>query len=116
MVAPLIALTGKDAAKALNWNAWGEAELIAFEHLKEALVSAPILAVLDPDKPFQVHTDAFVVGTGGVLMQEGRIIAYISSMFFSAERNYSTMEQKPLGLIRALQAWRCYLEMSTETE
>jgi hypothetical protein len=116
MVAPLTALTGKDAAKAFNWNAWGQAELTAFERLKEALVSAPVLAVPDRDKPFQVHTDASVVGTGGVLLQEGRIIANTSSKFTSAEHNYSTMEQELLNLIWALQAWRCYLEMSTETK
>ena len=116
MVAPLTALTGNDAAKAFNWDAWGQAELTAFERLKEALVSAPVLAVPDRDKPFQVHTDASVVGTGGVLLQEGRIIAYTSSKFTSAEHNYSTMEQELLNLIWALQAWRCYLEMSTETK
>ena len=116
VVAPLTALTGKEAAKAYDWNAWGQVELTAFEQLKEALITAPVLAVPDRDLPFQVHTDASVVGTGGVLLQNGRVVAYTSTKFSQAEFNYSTPEQELLALVRALQAWRCYLEMSTEAQ
>ena len=57
-----------------------------------------------------------MVGTGGVLLQGGRVVAYTSSKFTQAEVNYATTEQELLALVRALQAWRCYLEMCTETE
>jgi len=87
---------GPGDIEAFNWDAWGQAELTTFECLKEAVVSAAVLAVHDCDKPFQVHTNASVVGTGGVLLQEGRI-AYTSSKFTSEEHNYSTMEQELLG-------------------
>ena len=40
----------------------------------EALISAPVLAVPDRDQPFQVHTDASVVGTGGVLVQGSCVV------------------------------------------
>jgi len=116
LVAPLTALTSKDAAKGFDWNAWGQAELTAFEQLKKALVEAPVLVVPDRDLPFQVHTDASVVGTGGVLMQVGRVVAYTSTKFAPAEFNYTTTEQECLALMRALQAWRCYLELCTKTE
>jgi hypothetical protein len=79
MVAPLTALTSKDTARQYKWDDWGQAELTAFEQLKEALTSAPVLAVPDRDQPFQVHTDASVVGTGGVLVQGGRVVAYTGS-------------------------------------
>jgi len=65
VVAPLTALCSKDAAAAYDWNRWGQAELTAFHDLKRALTTAPVLAVPDRDRPFQVHTDASVVGTGG---------------------------------------------------
>ena len=116
MVAPLTALTSKAAAQAFNWNDWGQAELTAFKQLKHALISAPVLAVPDRDSPFQVHTDASVVGTGGVLLQGGRVVAYSSTKFTPAEKNYGTPEQELLGLIRALQVWRCYLEGCEEAE
>ena len=42
--------------------------------------------------------------------KQGRPIAYFSSRFSSAERNYTTGEQELLGIIKALKEWRCYLE------
>jgi hypothetical protein len=47
IVAPLTALTSKEAAKQYTWNDWGQVELTAYELLKEALITAPVLAVSD---------------------------------------------------------------------
>ena len=87
---------------------------MVFEQIKESLCSAPVLALPDFNKPFSVLTDASLLGTGGVLMQESRPVAYTSSKFSSAERNYTTTEQEMLAVVRALQEWRCYLEGSPE--
>ena len=43
-------------------------------------------------------------------MQGDNVIAYTSSKFNPAERNYSTGEQELLGVIKAMQEWRCYVE------
>ena len=43
-------------------------------------------------------------------MQGGNVIAYTSSKFNPAERNYSTGEQELLGVIKAMQEWRCSVE------
>ena len=59
-----------------------------------------------------MHTDASVVGTGGVLMQEVHVVSYTSSKFALADFNYGTPEQELLGLVYALQVWRCYLGRS----
>ncbi|KAJ9517712.1 hypothetical protein QJQ45_004024 [Haematococcus lacustris] len=78
LAAPLTNLTSKQVAAAYDWEYFGGAELEAFNALKEALCSAPVLALPDFSKPFVVCTDASLVGTGGVLMQDGRPIAYTS--------------------------------------
>eukprot|EP00798_Chlamydomonas_sp_ICE-L_P005671 gene5672-biopygen614 len=71
---------------------------------------APLLAHPDPSGDFRAIADASIEGTGGVLIQKGRPIAYHSHKFSSAERNYSTGEQELLAVYLALTEWRCYLE------
>jgi hypothetical protein len=50
----------------------------AFLTLKKLLTTAPVLAQLDIEKPFNVYCDASGMGIGWVLMQDGRAIAYAS--------------------------------------
>jgi len=49
-----------------------------FDHLKHLLTTAPILKIVDPYKDFIVCMDASKEGASGVLMQEGRLVAYES--------------------------------------
>jgi hypothetical protein len=50
----------------------------AFLILKKLLTTAPVLAQRDIEKLFDVYCDASGTGIGGVLMQDGRAIAYAS--------------------------------------
>jgi hypothetical protein len=50
----------------------------AFLTLKKLLTTAPVLTQLDIDKSFDVYCDASGTGIGGVLMQVGHAIAYVS--------------------------------------
>jgi hypothetical protein len=49
-----------------------------FLTLKKLLTTAPVLAQPDIEKSFDVYCDASGMGIGGVLMQDGRAIAYAS--------------------------------------
>ena len=113
MVACLTDLTGK-AGQTFDWDHWGDAQLAAFAAVKHALSTAPVLALPDPSLTFELMTDASLAGTGGVLMQVGRVIAYTSVKFSDAEIRYTTGEQELLGLVRATREWRCYLEGAPE--
>jgi hypothetical protein len=50
----------------------------SFQELKKRLVSALILTMPDITKSFDVYCDASKLGLGSVLMQEGKVIAYLS--------------------------------------
>jgi hypothetical protein len=87
----------------------------AFTDIKHALTHAPVLSLPDFSKPFTVVSDASLLGTGAVLLQEDKPVAFTSKGFTPAERNYHTTDQEMLGVIRAMKEWRCYLEGSEVT-
>ena len=105
VAAPLMDLTRKDTDVKSVWN---EIHTTSFEQLKKALTSTPVLALPDFGQPFELVSDASLRGTGGILLQDGKVIAYTSKKFSPAEKNYTTMEQEMLGVINALTEWRCY--------
>ena len=61
-----------------------------FNELKRRLTTAPILILPEPDKPFVVYCDASKLGLGGVLMQDGKVVAYASRQLRIHEKNYPT--------------------------
>ena len=74
----------------------------AFTAIKTALANPPVLAMPDPQRPYEIINDASLHGTGAVLIQDGRPLAYTSKRFGPAEKNYTTGEQELLGVISAL--------------
>lgn len=106
---PLHALTRKD-----HQFHWGETEQKAFDTLKQALTSAPLLILPDPKLHYAIHTDASDFALGAVLSQDQgqgfQPIEYMSATLSSAERNYPTHEKEMLAIIMALRHWRHYVE------
>jgi hypothetical protein len=88
---------------------WTEKCAEAFRRLKALLTTTPILKVPDIDADFLVCTDASKEGLGGVLMQDGRVIAYISRKLRRHEENYATHDLELLAIVYALKVWRHYL-------
>jgi transposase InsO family protein len=105
LVAPLTALTGDTR----QWQ-WTPQCQAAFEGVKHALTNAPVLILPDTSKPYEIWSDASIYGTGAVLLQDGYAVAYTSRKFTPAETNYTTTEQECLGVIHALEEWRCYVD------
>ena len=104
IAAPLNELTKKGVA-----FEWGAAQDHAFDELKRLLTSAPLLALPDFNKQFEIECDASGIGIGGVLMQEGRPIAYFSEKLSGAKLNYPIYDKELYALIRVLEVWQHYL-------
>ncbi|WMV33463.1 hypothetical protein MTR67_026848 [Solanum verrucosum] len=104
IASPMTKLTQKKAK--FEWT--DECER-SFQTLKDKLVSAPILSLLDGLKGFVVYCDASRVGLGCVLMQNGKVIAYASRQLKVHEKNYPTHDLELAAVVFALKIWRHYL-------
>lgn len=92
---------------------WEEEQEDAFQKLKEALCSAPILSYPVPGVQFILDTDASASGIGSVLSQilngEEKVIAYYSTRLSKAERNYCVTRRELLAVIRSIKHFHKYL-------
>ncbi|XP_077953086.1 uncharacterized protein LOC144390462 [Gasterosteus aculeatus] len=112
MAAPLTALTSQKKGKL----PWSDAAQKAFDTLKLAFTSAPVLNQPDPDRQFIVEVDASEEGVGGVLSQRTgsppkvHPCAFFSKKLSPAERNYDVGNRELLAIKLALEEWRHWLE------
>jgi hypothetical protein len=81
----------------------------SFETLKKKLTTTPVLILPDVHKPFSVYCDASYTGLGCVLMQEGKVVAYLSCQLKIHEKNYPTHNLELAAVVHALKTWRHYL-------
>ena len=88
---------------------WGKAQQLAFDELKKRLTQAPLLVLPDFSKTFEIECDASGIGIGGVLMQNGRPVAYHSEKLDGARLNYPIYDKELYALVRVLQVWQHYL-------
>ncbi|GJY15151.1 putative nucleotidyltransferase, ribonuclease H, partial [Tanacetum coccineum] len=61
----------------------------AFESLKKAFKEEPVLRLPDVTMPFELHTNASDFAIGGVLMQDGHLIAFESWKLNETEKKYT---------------------------
>ena len=92
---------------------WMDKQQLAFDRLKEAVSTGPVLIIPDESLPYVVTTDASGFAVGATLSQDQgnglQPIAFLSHKMNEHERNYPVHEQELLAIIIALKEWRHYL-------
>ena len=101
---PLTQLTRKN--QVFVWTTQCEE---SFQELKRKLTTAPVLVFPKPSEPFTVYCDASLMGLGGVLMQNGQVVAYASRQLKVHEKNYPTHDLELAAVVFVLKIWRHYL-------
>ena len=86
---------------------------LAFEKLKEALISAPILGYPKDNGLYILDTDASDVGVGGVLSQiqndQEVVISYGSRTLSPQEKNYFVTRKELLAVVHHIKMFKGYL-------
>lgn len=103
IAAPLTAQLKKDGFL------WTPAATTAFEALKTALTTAPMLQLPDFAVSFIVECDASGSGFGAVMHQGGGPIAYFSKTIAQRHASLAAYERELIGLVHAVRHWRPYL-------
>jgi hypothetical protein len=92
---------------------WKQQQQQAFDTLKEAIASGPVLILPDDKLPYVVTTDASGFAIGATLSQDQgnglQPIAFMSKKMNPHEKNYPVHEQELLAIVCALKEWRHYL-------
>ncbi|GKA01642.1 putative reverse transcriptase domain-containing protein, partial [Tanacetum coccineum] len=76
---------------------------------KDSLCNAPIFSLPNRPEDFVVYCDTSNQGLDFVLMQRGKVIAYVSRQLKIYEKNYTTYDLELGAVVFALKAWRHYL-------
>ena len=99
-----------EANREFHWSAECQE---AFDELKKALTTPPILAYPSEDGLFWLDTDASGSGVGAILSQEQdeekRVISYYSRVLTGNERNYCVTRRELLAVVMAVKHFPHYL-------
>ena len=88
---------------------WTQEATEAFADLKTKMSTAPVLALPNFDKPFEIETDAASCGISAVLQQDRHLIAFISKKLGPRWQKLSVYEKELLAIVFAVQRWEQYL-------
>ena len=99
--------------KSRQWI-WESTQQQAFEQIKKALVSAPILALFDVSRDTVLSVDASSYGLGAVLLQRQHSgdlqpVVYISRPMTPTEQCYAQIEKEALAFTWACERLSDYL-------
>jgi hypothetical protein len=88
---------------------WTPQAASAFQALKKALVSVPLLWLPNFSKHFYVDCDALGSGFGAMQHQGEGIVAYFNRTVAPRHAKLSPYERESIGLVKVVRNWQPYL-------
>jgi len=87
------------------------AQRASFLRLKEMMLTAPAMSLIDPSKPFVLQCDASAFAIGAVLMQpdeNGDLhpVGYFSKKLSDAQQKYTVTARELLAIVESFKHWR----------
>ncbi|ANB11457.1 gag-pol fusion protein [Sugiyamaella lignohabitans] len=116
IIAPLLPLQEK-STKRFQWTPTHEQ---AFQSLKRAFISEPLLQMFDETRETRIHTDASGVAIAAVLQQFNPVdkrwhpVAYYSRKLRGPEINWDTHDRELLAIVVATGKWKHFILSRTE--
>ena len=83
----------------VEW-AWESEQQNAFEAIKQVITTLLVLTYCDKTKKHTIQCDASKKGLGAVLVQESKLVMYVSRALTETEQRYSNIERKLLAFER----------------
>jgi hypothetical protein len=81
----------------------------AFETLKGILVKMLMLKLPGFDKDFEIHSNTSNFAIGGILVQDGRLVAFERKKLNKIKRRWPTHEKEMWAMIHCLKTWGHYI-------
>lgn len=88
---------------------WDEPQQKAFEAIKSAVTSTPVLRYYNLDEEVTLQCDASQSGLGAALLQAGQPVAYASRALTPTEERYAQIEKELLAVVFACQRFDAYV-------
>ena len=101
LLAPLTALTSKN----VKYD-WKDEHQECFDAIKRVIGREVLLAYLDFNALFEIHTDASKLQLGAVISQKGKPIAFYYRKLNSSKQNYTTTDKELLSIAETLKEFR----------
>ena len=101
LIAPLTALTSKN----VKYD-WKYEHQNCLDAITRVIGREVLLAYLDFNAPFEIHTDASKLQFCGVISQKGKPITFYSIKINSVRKNYTTTEKELLSVMESLKEFR----------